>query len=81
MRRSIIRSVLLLALCAPALVAQKKVKEVKPGDVELKRLEDGWATALVRRDRAYFHKYLAPKFIYTEDNKLMRREQVMHDLT
>lgn len=81
MRRSIIRSVLLLTLCSPSLVAQKRVKEAKPGDVELKRLEDQWATALVRRDRAFFDKYLAPKFVYTEDEKLMRREQVLHDLT
>lgn len=81
MRQSIIRSALLVTLCAPALFAQKKVKEVKPGDVELRRLEDGWAAALVRRDRAYFDKYLAPKFVYTEDDKLMRRDQVLHDLT
>jgi hypothetical protein len=81
MRRSIVRAVLLLTLCAPAVIAQKKIKEVKPGDVELKRLEDGWAAALVRRDRAYFDKYLAPKFVYTEDDKLMRRDQVLHDMT
>jgi len=81
MRRSIIRSVLLVALCAPTLLAQKKNKEVKPGDIELKRLEDQWATALVRRDGAFFDKYLAPKFVYTEDDKLMRREQMMHELT
>jgi len=78
---SIIRCALLVALCSQTAFAQKKVKEVKPGDVELKRLEDGWATALVRRDRAYFDKYLAPKFVYTEGDKLMRREQVMKDLT
>jgi uncharacterized protein DUF4440 len=35
----------------------------------------------VRRDRAYFTKYLAPKFVYTEDDKLMGREQVLHDMT
>jgi hypothetical protein len=83
MRRSIIRSLLLLAICAPAsaLLAQKKPKEVKPGDVELRRIEDQWAAALTRRDRAYFDKYLAPKFVYTEDDKLMRRDQVLHDLT
>ena len=81
MLRSITRSVLLLALCAPALLAQKKVKEVKPGDVELKRLEDQWAAALISRDRAFFDKYLAPKFVYTEDDKLARRDQVMKDLT
>ena len=81
MRYSILRSALLLSLCTSALFAQKKPKEVKPGDIELKRLEDQWAAAVVRRDRAYFDKYLAPKFVYTEDDKLMRREQVMHDLT
>jgi Domain of unknown function (DUF4440) len=81
MRLSIARSALLLTLCAPALFAQKRNKEVKPGEVELKRLEDQWAAALTRRDRAYFDKYLAPKFVYTEDDKLMRREQVLHDLT
>ena len=80
MYRPIVRSALLLALCAPALLAQKKTKEVKPGDVELKRLEDQWAAALPRRDRAYFDKYLAPKFIYTEDDKMIRREQMLHDL-
>jgi hypothetical protein len=78
---SIIRSALLVVLCSHAAFAQKKPKEVKPGEVELKRLEDQWAAALVRRDRAYFDKYLAPKFVYTEDDKLMRRDQVMHDLT
>ncbi|HEY6830163.1 MAG TPA: nuclear transport factor 2 family protein [Gemmatimonadaceae bacterium] len=80
MHRPIIRSALLLALCAPALLAQKKVKEVKPGDVELKRLEDQWAAALPRRDRAYFDKYLAPKFIYTENDKMVRRDQMLRDL-
>jgi hypothetical protein len=80
MHRPIIRSALLLALCAPALLAQKKAKEVKPGDIELKRLEDQWAAALPRRDRAYFDKYLAPKFIYTEDDKMIRRDQMLHDL-
>jgi hypothetical protein len=81
MRRSIIRSVLLVALCAPALFGQKKAKEAKPGDIELKRLEDQWAAALVRRDREFFDKYLAPKFVYTEDDKLMRRDEVVHELT
>src|SRR5436190_11591588 len=81
MRRSIIRSILLLTLCAPVVIAQKKAKEAKPGDIELKRVEDQWAMALVRRDRSFFDKYLAPKFVYTEDDKLMRRDQVMHDLT
>jgi len=75
------RAALLLALSATAVRAQKNDKEVKPGAVELVRLENAWAKGLVNRDGALFEKLLAPKFVYTEDDKLMRREQVMKDLT
>src|SRR5437764_1329675 len=60
-----VRPVLLLALVAGTLQAQKTNKEVKPGAVELPRLENAWATGLVKRDRALFEKLLAPKFVYT----------------
>jgi len=75
------RSVLLLALSAGALQAQKTDKEVKPGAVELPRLENAWATGLVKRDRALFEKLLAPKFVYTEDDKLIRRAEVLKEMT
>ena len=80
MLRSFTRSLLLIALGAPALLAQKKAKEVKPGGVELTRLENQWASGLVRRDRAFFEKLLAKRFIYTENDKLMQREDVLHDI-
>jgi hypothetical protein len=47
----------------------------------LVRLEDGWTQALVRRDGAFFNRTLAPGFIYTEDDRLMTREQVIRDAT
>ena len=81
MLRSAVRSLLLVALIAPNLVAQKKVKEPKPGSVELIRLENQWAAGLVRRDRALFDKLLSPKFVYTENDKLMRRDEVLNDIT
>ena len=81
MLRIPVRAVLLLALFAKAIHAQKNDKEVKPGAVELVRLENAWAKGLVNRDGALFEKLLAPKFVYTEDDKLMRREQVLHDMT
>ena len=80
MLQSFRHSLLLLALCAPAALAQKKAKEVKPGAVELKRLENQWATGLVKRDRALFDKLLAKKFVYTENDKMMEREDVLHDM-
>jgi ketosteroid isomerase-like protein len=49
-----------------------------PGDrAELLRLEDGWAKALVKRDKAYFTKTLAPGFVYTEDDKVSSREELL----
>jgi len=74
------RSILLLAICTTTAHAQKPAKETKPGEVELIRLENQWAAGLVKRDRALFEKLLAPKFIYTEDEKLMRRADVLHEV-
>jgi ketosteroid isomerase-like protein len=47
----------------------------------LLRNEDGWAAALVKRDAAYFNRMLAPRFVYTEDAKLMTRADVLRDAT
>ena len=46
----------------------------------LLKLEDGWATALVRRDAAFFRRTLAPGFVYSEDDRSYPREQVLRDL-
>ena len=46
----------------------------------LTRLENGWTEGLVRRDSALFDRLLAPRFVYTEDDKLMQRADVLHDV-
>lgn len=70
------RALLLLVLgLAPALEAQAPSTRRT-----LLALEDGWATALIRRDTAYFRRTLAPGFVYSEDAKSFTREQVLHDL-
>src|SRR3954465_8516069 len=81
MLRSVSTIVIAIACCAPTMQAQKKVKEAKPGSVELIRLENQWATGLVKRDGALFDKLLAPKFVYTENDKLMSRAEVLHEVT
>ena len=81
MLRAVAKAVVVLSICGPSLLAQKKVKEPKPGSVELIRLENQWTTGLVKRDRALFDRLLAPKFVYTEDDKLMRREEVLHEVS
>lgn len=46
----------------------------------LVRLEDSWATALVQRDGATFRRLLADGFVYTEDDRTMSREAVLHEV-
>ncbi|HTI05815.1 MAG TPA: nuclear transport factor 2 family protein [Gemmatimonadales bacterium] len=46
----------------------------------LLRLEDGWASALVKRDRSTFERMLAPNFVYTENGALLDRATVLTSL-
>ena len=79
MRRLLSRTALLLAIAASPLVAQQKTTTASPA-AELIRLEDQWTTGLVKRDRVLFEKLLAPKFVYTENDQLMSRADVLHDV-
>ena len=79
MRQLLSRATLLLALAAPPLVAQQKTVTAGPA-AEIIRLENQWATGLVKRDRVLFEKLLAPKFVYTENDKLMSRAEVLHEV-
>jgi hypothetical protein len=79
MRRLVSCITLLLALAAPRLVAQQ-TSTTTSQSTELVRLENQWATGLVKRDRVLFEKLLAPKFVYTENDKLMSRADVLHEV-
>lgn len=41
------------------------------------RLENDWASALVKRDKAVFNKLLASDFFYTENEKMYTRAEVI----
>ena len=79
MRRLLSCATLLLALIASPLVAQQKSSTASAA-AELIRLENQWTTGLVKRDRALFERLLAPKFVYTENDKLMSRAEVLHEV-
>ena len=76
MRRLLSHTTLLLALAAAPLAAQQKTAAASPA-AELIRLENQWTTGLVKRDRVLFEKLLAPKFVYTENDQLMSRADVI----
>jgi len=46
----------------------------------LLKLEDDWASALVKRDRVMFERLLAEGFVYTENDQLMDRSTVLNAL-
>ena len=61
-----------------ALPSYQAAAQPDPVVRELLALEDQWATGVVRRDRALFERLLAPRFVYTEDDKLMTRAEVIN---
>jgi ketosteroid isomerase-like protein len=63
------------------LLAALLVTSVQDADTRaLLKLEDDWASALVRRDRATFERLLADGFVYTENDQLMDRGTVLNAL-
>jgi ketosteroid isomerase-like protein len=74
-------SFLLLALASLAtpstrLVAQRASSNATAAQ-QLRRLEDGWTTALVKRDSAYFRRNLHPDYVYSDERGVFGKEQVI----
>jgi hypothetical protein len=43
-------------------------------------LENDWATGAVKRDRATFERLIAPGFTYSEDDKMMSRDELIQGI-
>src|SRR3954470_14538720 len=69
----------LVALAVLTLAAQgrSQTRPVPADSAAIVRLEDGWARALVKRDKGYFERNLGRGFIYTEDSTTASREDVL----
>ena len=64
--------------------AAKPSREARTSDADTHRilsLEDRWAAGLPKRDGALFQKLLAPGFIYTENDHMMGRDELLRELT
>lgn len=48
---------------------------------QIAELEDQWVRAVVRRDAAAFNRLLHPAFVYTEDDRVYTREQLIKEVT
>ncbi|HEX4683768.1 MAG TPA: nuclear transport factor 2 family protein [Gemmatimonadaceae bacterium] len=67
-------------VAAPRLASGQAPTAAAADRPQLLRLEDGWAKALVKRDRSVFQRMLAPGFVYTEDAKLSTRDEVLRTI-
>ena len=71
---------LLAAALLATLVAERLPVMQDPQPRVLLQLEDDWAQALIHRDAAVFRRLLADGFIYTEDDRTVSRDDVLHDV-
>lgn len=79
-RRCAIGVALTLGATLPARSAAQRCAPHDPAVAALLQLEDGWASAVVRRDSATFERLLAEGFVYTENDRLESRSDVLHDV-
>ena len=65
----------LVSLATPPsrLVAQSSSSAAQ----QLRRLEDGWTAALVKRDSAYFRRNLHRDYVYSDERGVFNKEQVI----
>jgi ketosteroid isomerase-like protein len=66
----------LIAVSFPTL-ANGQASPASGDSAAIVKLEDGWAKALLKRDKAYFASNLGRGFVYTEDGVTSTREEVL----
>lgn len=78
MQSHVMIAAVLLAASASTLAAQTPTaRPTTSVERALFRLEDQWTRALVRRDSAGFDRLLAPRFVYTENDQVMTKAQLI----
>lgn len=68
-----------LAASAPTLDAQQP-KAASADERAVLALEEAWARAVVKRDAATFRRILHPRFIYTEDARVMTGPELTREV-
>jgi ketosteroid isomerase-like protein len=69
-----------LALSAAAGVAGAQTTGRSADARAILALEEQWAKAVVRRDGATFRRLLAPGFVYTENERMMSRDELLREI-
>jgi hypothetical protein len=71
------RVILLSTVALAATAAVSVAKTASQTEKEVFALEEEWTRALVRVDTAAFKRLTSPQFVYTEDNVVMNRSELI----
>ena len=80
MRFSIVVAASLVGVSTFAQTPAPAPRSTTAVEQNLFRLEDEWTRALVRRDARAFDRLLAPRFVYTENDQVMTRRELIDAL-
>ena len=73
----IVALALIVVLAAPAVHAQSPSARATR---KLLQLEDDWGKALIRRDSAAFRRLLTDRFVYTENERVMTKAELIREV-
>ena len=65
-------------LTSPAMAPAQSVEATKR---QITALEEDWIKAVINRDAAAFNRLLVPNFVYTEDDRVYTRAQLIREVT
>jgi len=63
------------------LIASSQASAQNAVQRQIAMLEDDWIKAVVRRDAMAFNRLLAPDFVYTEDDRVYTKQQLIKEVT
>jgi len=74
------RRIIILAVIGIVANGAARVSAQKPSATQraVFALEDEWTRALVKTDTMAFKRLTVPEFVYTEDNVVMNRKELIH---
>lgn len=64
-----------------AMMAMSASAQTRPAKQQIAALEDAWIQAVIHRDAAAFNRLLHGDFVYTENDKVYTRAELMKEIT
>ena len=76
-----LRAILLAAIVWAVPVSANAQSSLAATKKQIAQLEDTWIQAVIKRDARAFDRLLAPSFVYTEDDRVYSRAELIKEMT